>query len=148
MNRIFSGLLPYLIFRTLEEKTCRSNGMQNRRQRYDRLNHRSRLRCGCRPDRDGHLALSVQDTGIGIASEALPNVGRPFWQADGALSRRHEGVGLGLALTKRLLQLHDGALNVQSKLGVGTIVTLLLPRHRVVMAGVIGGPPSGPDQND
>lgn len=82
----------------------------------------------------GDLALSVQDTGIGIASEALPNVGRPFWQADGALSRRHEGVGLGLALTKRLLQLHDGALNVQSKLGVGTTVTLLLPRHRIVMA--------------
>jgi len=64
----------------------------------------------------------------------LVNVGRPFWQADGALSRKHDGVGLGLALTKRLLQLHDGALDVRSKLGVGTTVTLLLPRHRILMA--------------
>jgi len=82
----------------------------------------------------GDLAMSVEDTGIGIASEALVNVGRPFWQADGALSRKHDGVGLGLALTKRLLQLHDGALDVRSKLGVGTTVTLLLPRHRILMA--------------
>ena len=82
----------------------------------------------------GDLAMSVEDTGIGIASEALVNVGRPFWQADGALSRKHDGVGLGLALTKRLLQLHDGALDVRSKLGVGTTVTLLLPRHRITMA--------------
>jgi len=82
----------------------------------------------------GELALSVEDTGIGIASEALVNIGRPFWQADGALSRKHDGVGLGLALTKRLLQLHDGGLDVRSELGIGTTVTLLLPRHRIVMA--------------
>jgi PAS domain S-box-containing protein len=84
----------------------------------------------------GDLALSVSDTGIGIAPESLENIGRPFWQADGALSRKHEGVGLGLALTKRLIQLHDGALDVQSKLGVGTKVTLLLPRHRIGIAAI------------
>ena len=84
----------------------------------------------------GDLALTVSDTGIGIAPESLVNIGRPFWQADAALSRRHEGVGLGLALTKRLIQLHDGVLDVQSKLGVGTKVTLLLPRHRIAIAAL------------
>ena len=82
----------------------------------------------------GEYLGGVIAPGLGIASEALVNIGRPFWQADGALSRKHDGVGLGLALTKRLLQLHDGGLDVRSELGIGTTVTLRLPRHRIVMA--------------
>ncbi len=79
----------------------------------------------------GELALRVRDSGIGMAPEALASIGRPFWQADGTLTRKHEGVGLGLALTKRLMELHGGSLEVQSEFGAGTVATLLMPRHRV-----------------
>jgi PAS domain S-box-containing protein len=79
----------------------------------------------------GELALRVRDSGIGMTQEALTGIGRPFWQADGTFARKHDGVGLGLALTKRLMQLHGGALEVESAPGAGTLVTLLVPRDRV-----------------
>ena len=79
----------------------------------------------------GDLALRVRDSGIGMTPEALAGIGRPFWQADGTFTRKHAGVGLGLALTKRLMQLHGGALEVQSAPGAGTLATLLVPRDRV-----------------
>jgi signal transduction histidine kinase len=66
-----------------------------------------------------------------MSPEALAGIGRPFWQADGTVARKHGGVGLGLALTKRLMQLHGGALEVQSTPGAGTLVTLRVPRERI-----------------
>lgn len=71
--------------------------------------------------------LSVWDTGIGIAEEDLPNLFQPFTQLDSKLSRRYGGSGLGLVIVKRLVEMHGGALTVQSKPGEGSRFTLALP---------------------
>ena len=55
------------------------------------------------------LRIEVADTGIGIAQDDIPKALSPFGQIDSALSRRHAGTGLGLPLTKRLVEAHDGA---------------------------------------
>ena len=79
----------------------------------------------------GGLALSVEDTGIGIAAEDLPICQAPFGRANNALSRECGGTGLGLSLTKRFMELHDGELAMESRPGVGTTVRLHFPPYRV-----------------
>jgi signal transduction histidine kinase len=81
---------------------------------------------------DGQLVISVSDTGIGIADEDLPKVLDPFVQVDSSLSRKYQGTGLGLSLTKAMIELHGGSLDLESRLGVGTIVTVRLPQERVI----------------
>ena len=68
--------------------------------------------------------------GVGIAVENIRKTLAPFQQIDSALSRRHEGIGLGLPLTKSLVALHGGTLDLQSQAGKGTIVTVRLPAGR------------------
>lgn len=76
---------------------------------------------------EGELLLTVTDTGIGIAAAEIPRLGRPFYQADQRRNRDAEGVGLGLAITKGLVELHGGRLEIASTLGQGTTMTLRLP---------------------
>ena len=64
--------------------------------------------------------------------EDIPRALQPFTQVDGSLSRAHEGTGLGLPLAKRLVELHDGTLSIESALGEGTTVTVSLPISRLV----------------
>jgi PAS domain S-box-containing protein len=85
-------------------------------------------------DERGGLALAVSDTGIGIAPQDIPRVLEPFVQVDGPLNRRTEGTGLGLPLTKRLVEIHGGTLEIASEPGRGTTVTVRLPPERVVAA--------------
>ncbi len=73
------------------------------------------------------LRLVVRDTGIGIPSDVLPRLARPFEQASNDPSRAHGGSGLGLALVKSLTQLHGGEFSIKSKEGHGTEVTVTLP---------------------
>jgi cell cycle sensor histidine kinase DivJ len=73
------------------------------------------------------LKLVVADTGIGIDAEDLGRIGDPFFQAGKTYQRRHEGTGLGLSIVKGLVGLHDGEMNVQSTVGEGTTVTVVLP---------------------
>ena len=73
------------------------------------------------------LMLRVADTGVGIAAEDLKRVGDPFFQAGKTYQRTHEGTGLGLSIVKGLVGLHNGEINVQSKVGEGTTVTVALP---------------------
>jgi cell cycle sensor histidine kinase DivJ len=73
------------------------------------------------------LMLSVTDTGVGIAAEDLARIGDPFFQAGKTYQRKHEGTGLGLSIVKGLVGLHHGEMNVQSKVGEGTTVTVALP---------------------
>ena len=80
---------------------------------------------------DGWMELRVKDTGIGIASEDHSKVMQPFGQVDSSLSRRHEGTGLGLPLSKTFMELHGGALLLDSALGEGTTITLRFPPDRV-----------------
>jgi two-component system cell cycle sensor histidine kinase PleC len=76
----------------------------------------------------GHaVALSVEDTGIGIPAHALPKIGRPFEQVESQHSKKHKGTGLGLALSRSLVELHGGSLAIESTEGVGTRVTFTLP---------------------
>jgi signal transduction histidine kinase/PAS domain-containing protein len=75
--------------------------------------------------------IEVADTGVGIAAEDIPKVMLPFGQVDSVISRRAEGVGLGLPLSKVLAELHGGRLAIESQLGKGTTVALVLPPARV-----------------
>jgi signal transduction histidine kinase len=84
----------------------------------------------------GVLAVTVRDTGIGIAPENIETVLAPFGQVESAFSRRHHGTGLGLPLAKSLAQLHGGTLHVESVLNKGTTVTVRFPAWRVTAAGV------------
>ena len=75
----------------------------------------------------GWVGIVVADTGIGIAREELANIFNPLVQLDAGLTRRHGGVGLGLALARRLAALHDGTIEVRSEPGAGSTFTLRLP---------------------
>jgi cell cycle sensor histidine kinase DivJ len=75
----------------------------------------------------GSLLLSVEDTGVGISTEDLPRVGQPFFQARAAYDRRHDGTGLGFSIVQGLIALHGGELELASRLGEGTCVTVRLP---------------------
>jgi signal transduction histidine kinase len=68
--------------------------------------------------------VTVKDTGIGMAKENIPKVFQSFGQIDSGLNRRYEGTGLGLPLTKKLVELHHGNITLDSELGRGTTVTL------------------------
>jgi signal transduction histidine kinase len=84
----------------------------------------------------GVVAVTVRDTGIGIAPENIETVLAPFGQVESAFSRRHHGTGLGLPLAKSLAELHGGTLHVESVLKQGTTVTVRFPAWRVTAAGV------------
>ncbi len=81
---------------------------------------------------DGSLKLVVSDTGIGIAAEDLDKVMVPFAQADSAHSRKFQGTGLGLPISRAFVELHGGSLTMESEEGVGTTVTVRFPAERVV----------------
>lgn len=74
-----------------------------------------------------YVKINVKDTGIGIAPENLQKVFEPFIQVDSALNRKHEGTGLGLALVKRIVELHQGEVTLTSELGVGSCFAMALP---------------------
>ncbi len=76
---------------------------------------------------NGALEIAVADTGIGIAQEDLARLFKPLVQLDAGLARRHGGVGMGLALARRLAELHGGTIEVESEPGKGSTFTLRLP---------------------
>ena len=73
------------------------------------------------------LAIHVADSGIGISPENIKRLAQPFQQVESAQSKNIEGTGLGLSLSKSLVELHGGTFTIQSELGRGTIVTFILP---------------------
>ena len=74
--------------------------------------------------------ISVSDTGIGIKEEDLETIFESFRQLDSSVTKKYKGAGLGLAITKRLVQMHNGRIWVESKLGEGTKFTFTLPKRR------------------
>jgi signal transduction histidine kinase len=78
------------------------------------------------------FVLTVTDTGIGMTAEEAEQAMQPFRQIDSSLSRRYQGTGLGLPLTKSLVDLHGGEMTVESSVGVGTTVRVVLPKWRVL----------------
>lgn len=82
--------------------------------------------------RESHkMILQVEDTGVGIPPEHKPLIFSKFQQLDSSYHRRYEGTGLGLALTKQLVELHGGWINVTSEVGVGSIFTVELPLKKI-----------------
>ena len=75
----------------------------------------------------GQVSVAIADTGIGIPSDALARLGRPFEQVESQLTKSHQGSGLGLAIAKSLTELHGGTMRIRSTLGKGTMVVLRLP---------------------
>jgi two-component system cell cycle sensor histidine kinase PleC len=83
------------------------------------------------------VRLTVRDTGIGIAAADLSRLAKPFEQIESQHSKTQQGTGLGLALTKSLVEMHDGALEIESEPGKGTSVSFMLPLHHAA-AGTSG----------
>lgn len=102
------------------------------------------------------VAFSVRDTGIGIAAADLPYVFERFWRADRVRTRAAEsgGSGLGLAISQWIVQAHGGTINVQSRLGRGSLFTVVLPTVSQLTAAsgaeaLSSGtePPEAPDED-
>ena len=79
--------------------------------------------------KDDVLEVAVADTGIGIAPEEHDTVFQEFRQAGGSYTNKQEGTGLGLALTRRLVELHGGSMGLQSTPGQGSTFTFTIPRQ-------------------
>ena len=88
------------------------------------------IRARLDPD-SGHV-FEVCDSGIGIALEDIPKALEPFSQLDSRVSRENEGTGLGLPLSKSLVEMHGGSLELQSEVDGGTTVTVCFPAERIV----------------
>ncbi|MGH6933546.1 MAG: PAS domain-containing sensor histidine kinase [Dongiaceae bacterium] len=89
------------------------------------------IRMAAEIDGNGDLMMTVADTGIGIAAADIDKVMEPFGQVDTSINRKHRGTGLGLPLTKGLVELHGGSFQIASQPGVGTTITIRLPGRRL-----------------
>lgn len=78
--------------------------------------------------------IVIKDTGIGIPPEELEKVTAPFYQVDRRLNKAYEGAGIGLALAKRYVELHNGSLRLESVVDQGTTVHVALPRPSVAVS--------------
>ncbi len=83
-------------------------------------------------DEDGCMAIDVRDSGIGMTAREIDKALEPFGQVDTAINRRHPGTGLGLPLTKSMVEVHGGRLVIESRVGQGTLVRAVFPGERVV----------------
>lgn len=83
-------------------------------------------------DPSGNFTLKVRDTGIGIKEADMKRVFEPFVQVENAMSRTHQGTGLGLPLVRKIMGLHGGSVELESVVGEGTVVTATFPKSRFV----------------
>jgi signal transduction histidine kinase len=90
------------------------------------------LSCHYDPKEDFPVIIRCTDTGVGMREEDIDKALKPFTQIDNSYARRHEGTGLGLPLVQKLMDMHQGKLRIQSAEGLGTTVSLFLPKARVV----------------
>ncbi|MCC7354095.1 MAG: hybrid sensor histidine kinase/response regulator [Anaerolineae bacterium] len=84
---------------------------------------------GTQPRTTPYVTVAVEDTGVGIPREKQRHIFDPFYQADSSLTRRYSGLGLGLALAKRILSAYGSSLTVESEEGKGSRFTFNLPAY-------------------
>ncbi|MBM3549262.1 MAG: hypothetical protein FJX54_20180 [Alphaproteobacteria bacterium] len=89
-----------------------------------------RIALGAAPIEGGRVKLSIADTGIGIPADRLANIFEPFTQLDVSYKREADGVGIGLALVRELVEYMEGDVAISSELGRGTVVEVTLPSAR------------------
>ena len=87
------------------------------------------LRVSVEPGAEFGLRFDVADTGIGMTPEAVRHIFESFAQADRSTTRKYGGLGLGLSIVKRLCELLDASIEVESTPGEGTMFRVILPRH-------------------
>jgi signal transduction histidine kinase len=102
-----------------------------------------RVEIRVKPVDAGTFRLEVSDTGIGISEEDFPRLFREFEQLDTGPGRRYQGSGLGLSLTKKLVELHGGTIDVKSKVGHGTTFGVVLPSQLPMTLDNESNPPVG-----
>jgi signal transduction histidine kinase len=78
-------------------------------------------------DKENHILISVRDTGAGIPQDMFEKIFNPFVQVDASFRRHAEGSGIGLALVKSLVEMHEGEIAVRSELGIGSEFIIKLP---------------------
>ena len=100
-----------------------------------------RVTLTARQDAAGDVAVTVADTGIGMAPDDLKRAVEPFVQIDNELSRNHQGTGLGLPTVKALIEAHGGRFELKSAVGVGTECTIVFPPGRVVQTSAAARAP-------
>ncbi|GHD55534.1 hypothetical protein GCM10017083_34600 [Thalassobaculum fulvum] len=90
------------------------------------------------PDADGGLRIVVSDTGVGVEPERIVELFEPFRQLENVHARRHHGTGLGLFISKNLVEAHGGSIAFESSVGAGSKVTVVLPADRMIDAAAHG----------
>jgi len=82
--------------------------------------------------RDEYLEIAIADTGIGVPQDRISDLGKPFTRVENVMSQRYQGSGMGLFISKALIERHGGSMRIESEPGAGTTVTVLLPASRVI----------------
>ncbi len=123
---LFSDVEPNLPELVADARACRQIVLNLLSNAVKFSNRGGQVVCSVR--RQGRrMAIAVRDNGIGIAEKDLARVGNPFFQAETGYDRKQAGTGLGLSVVKGLVALHGGQVMIDSDLGKGTTVTVLLP---------------------
>jgi len=120
------------------DEYCLTQALRNLLENAIKFTERGNATVRLHRNDEGELCLSVTDTGIGIDAAFQPHLLEPFSQEDCGIARRFEGAGLGLALTRRYLELNGAALSVRSEKGTGSTFTIHFTRSATA------GPSAGP----
>jgi cell cycle sensor histidine kinase DivJ len=123
LERMPIGALPEIIADKRALNQILLNLLSNAIRFTDR---RGKVTIGGRAEAGG-ITFVVEDNGVGINDEDLARVGEPYFQASATYDRRHGGTGLGLSIVKGLIRLHGGEIDIRSRLGAGTRVSVRLP---------------------
>ncbi|MCL1846951.1 MAG: ATP-binding protein, partial [Coriobacteriia bacterium] len=78
-------------------------------------------------EQEGFAVVQVTDTGIGISEQNMENLYKRFWRADGARARATGGIGIGLSITREIVERHEGRIEVESMENVGTTFRIFIP---------------------
>jgi signal transduction histidine kinase len=130
--RIYTSFDPHLPVLLADEARLRQIGLNLMSNAVKFTKPGGRVSVSTGLDRDGGIAIAVTDTGIGMTAEEIAIALEPFQQVMSSQSRTNEGTGLGLPLTKTLVELHGGRLDIASAPGRGTTVTVSFPASRSV----------------